>query len=136
MAYLTIGQLAKRLQVNIETIRYYERQGLIPTPPRPESGYRKFPEDTISRIRFIKHAQQVGFTLTEISELLSLRVDPDTTCAEIKQRAEAKIVEIKKKIQALERMKRALTRLKAACRGRGPVGECPILEALEGDGEW
>jgi MerR family mercuric resistance operon transcriptional regulator len=135
MEYLTIGQLAKHLQLNVETIRYYERRRLIPNPQRRESGYRQFSQDIVKRIRFIKHAQQVGFTLKEISELLSLRVDPDTTCADIKKRAEIKITEIKKKMQALERMKQALTKLKAACRGRGPVGECPILGALESNGE-
>ncbi len=135
MEYLTIGQLAKHLQLNVETIRYYERRGLIPDPQRRESGYRQFSEDMVKRIRFIKHAQKVGFTLKEISELLSLRVDPDTTCAEIKRRAEIKIAEIGKKMQALERMRRALTKLKTACKGRGPIGECPILEALEENGE-
>lgn len=135
MDYLTIGQLAKRLQVNVETIRYYERRGLIPHPPRRKSGYRQFSHDIVTRIRFIKHAQEVGFTLKEISELLSLRVDPSTTCTDIKKRAEIKIAEIEKKMQALERMKLALTKLKTACKGRGPIGECPILEALGGDGE-
>jgi MerR family mercuric resistance operon transcriptional regulator len=135
MEYLTIGQLAKRLLVNVETIRYYERRGLIPDPQRRESGYRQFSQDMVKRIRFIKHAQQVGFTLEEISELPSLRVDPDTTCADIKKRAEIKIGEIEKKMQALKRMKLALAKLKAACRGRGPLGDCPILEALESSGE-
>ena len=128
---LRIGQLAKRSQVNIETVRYYERRGLIPNPPRGESGYRQFPQDVVGRIRFIKHAQGVGFTLKEVSELLSLRVDPKTTCADVKKRAEMKVAEIEKKIEALDKMRKALLTLRAACRGRGPSSECPILEALD-----
>ena len=134
MGHLTIGQLAKRSLVNIETVRYYERRGLIPKPPRRESGYRQFSEDTVARIRFIKHAQEVGFTLKEIEELLSLRVDPATTCGDIKRHAEAKIAEVENKIKALKTMKAALIKLKAACRGRGPTSECPILDALDSNG--
>ncbi len=131
MEFFTIGQLAKQSQVNIETIRYYERRGLIPKPARRESGYRQFSADVIGRIRFIKHAQEVGFTLKEISELLSLRVDPKSTCAEIKRRTEAKITEVEEKIQALNRMKKALVKLRLTCSGRGPTSECPILDALD-----
>lgn len=135
MEYLTIGQLAKRSHVNVETIRYYERRGLLPIPSRRQSGYRQFSQDTSVRIRFIKRAQELGFTLKEISELLSMRVNPHTTCADIKVRAEMKITEIEEKIRDLERMKKALIKLKAACRGRGPTGECPILEALGKNGD-
>jgi MerR family transcriptional regulator, copper efflux regulator len=135
MHYLSIGQLAQRSQVNVETVRYYERRGLIPHPPRRKSGYRIFSPDAIERIRFIKHAQAVGFTLKEIAELLSLRVDPDTTCGDIKKRTETKIDEVQLKIQALQRMKKALIQLKAACRGRGPSSDCPILEILEANGK-
>jgi len=131
MKNLTIGQVAKRTQVNIETVRYYERRGLIPPPPRRESGYREFSEDTVARIRFIKHSQEVGFTLKEISELLSLRVDPNTTCAEIKRRTEGKITEVEEKIHALNHMKKALVKLRSTCSGRGPTSECPILDVLE-----
>lgn len=131
MKDITIGRLAKLARVNIETIRYYERKGLIPTPPRRESGYRQFSEDTVTRIRFIKHAQTVGFTLKEISELLSLRVNPDTTCGAIKRRTEMKIIEVENKLKALKTMKKALIKLKGACKGRGPSSQCPILEALD-----
>ena len=134
MEYLTIGKLAKHSHVNVETIRYYERRGLIPMPSRRESGYRQFTQDIIARIRFIKRAQELGFTLKEISGLLSMRVDPHTTCADINVRAEQKIAQIQEKIRDLERMKRALIKLKASCRGRGPTGECPILEALDTNG--
>ena len=130
MRSLTIGQLAKEAQVNVETVRYYERRGLMPEPPRRESGYRQYPLDSVARIRFIKRAQELGFSLKEISELLSLRIDPDTTCGDIKRKAELKVEDIERKIRTLQSMKRALTKLVSSCRGRGPTSECPILEML------
>jgi len=117
--------------VNVETIRYYERRGLIPKPPRSSSGYRLYPQEAVTRIRFIKRAKELGFSLKEISELLSLRVEPNTTCGDIRRRAEAKIVDIEGRIETLQRMKRALMELVALCQGRGPISECPILEALD-----
>ena len=131
MENLTIGKLAKRAQVNVETIRYYERRGLIPEPPRRESGYRQYSQDAVARIQFIKRAKQLGFSLKEISELLSLRVDPNTTCGEVKRRAEAKIADMEDKIKTLQKMKRALVQLTALCKGRGPTSKCPLLEALD-----
>ena len=131
MERLTIGRLARRARVNVETIRYYERRGLIPEPPRLASGYRQYPEETVARIRFIKRAQDLGFTLKEILELLSLRVDPQTTCADVKRRTEEKIADIEEKLDSLRRMKDALTILKDRCSGKGPTRECPILEAME-----
>ncbi len=130
MESMTIGQVAKKANVNIQTVRFYERRGLIPEPPRRSSGYRQYSGDDVARIQFIKHAQEVGFTLKEISELLSLRVDPKTSCGEVKGKANAKIAEIEEKIRALQRMKKALSTLAAQCRGQGPTSECPILEAL------
>lgn len=131
MGSLTIGLLAKRAEVNIETVRYYERRGLIPKPPRQESGYRQYPEETIARIQFIKHAKELGFSLKEILELLSLRVNANATCADVKRRAESKIADIEEKLHALQRMKKTLTKLAKECRGRGPINECSMLEALE-----
>lgn len=131
MKGLTIGKVAKRGEVNIETVRYYERQGLIPPPPRRESGYREYPEETVKRIRFIKRAQELGFSLKEVAELLALRVGPETTCGEIRKVAEAKITDIEGKMRTLQSMREVLTKLAAACSGRGPTSECPILEALE-----
>jgi MerR family transcriptional regulator, copper efflux regulator len=128
---LTIGQVARRAGFGIETVRYYERNGLIDEPPGKMSGYRQYPESVISRLRFIKRAKELGFSLREIKELLSLRVEPTTTCSDIRERAEAKITDIEGKIQSLERMKEVLTGLTASCGGVGPVSECPILEALE-----
>ncbi|WP_298433547.1 MerR family DNA-binding protein [Geobacter sp.] len=135
MKDMTIGQVAKRAEVNIETIRYYERQGLIPSPPRRESGYRQYSGGTVERVRFIKRAQELGFSLKEIAELLSLRVAPDISCSEVKRRAEAKITDIEEKIRTLQKMKEALARLASTCSGRGPTSECPILEALENEEE-
>ena len=131
---MTIGQLAERAGVNVGTIRYYERRGLLPEPPRSESGYRLYSQDIVARIQFIRRAKELGFSLREIGELLSLRVDPETTCGDVKGRAEAKIADIEEKIRALRRMKKALTQLTAACNGHGPTSECPILEALEVEG--
>ncbi|MBI2486184.1 MAG: MerR family DNA-binding protein [Deltaproteobacteria bacterium] len=131
MKNLTIGQLAKNAEVNIETVRYYERRGLIPKPPRPRSGYRQYSHDIVARIQFIKCAQELGFSLKEISELLSLRVAPDTTCGDVKRRAETKITVIEEKIQALQKIKKSLTKLVAMCSGQGPAGECSIMEVLD-----
>jgi len=133
MEYLTIGQLAKKALVKVPTVRYYERRGLMPEPSRRESGYRQYSQDDVLRIQFIKHSQGLGFTLKEIQDLLTLRVNPDTTCADVKRRAEVKIVDIEEKIQALQRMKQALMKLSSTCKGRGPIGECPILEALNSE---
>jgi MerR family mercuric resistance operon transcriptional regulator len=131
MATMTIGKLAKRAGVGVETIRFYERKGLIPEPPRRESGYREYDEETIVRVRFIRGAKELGFTLKEIIGLLSIRVDPDGPCQDVNRRIEAKIGDINERIQKLERMKTTLIRLRADCQGQGPVSECPILEALE-----
>src|SRR6516225_6755483 len=130
MKALTIGQAARSAGVGIETVRFYERQGLLQEPPRRNSGYRQYPEDVVARLHFIKRAKELGFSLKEIKELLALRVDPDTTCADVRSRAEAKIADVEEKIKALHRIKKALVKLTAVCRGRGPTSECPILDAL------
>ncbi|HXH13540.1 MAG TPA: heavy metal-responsive transcriptional regulator [Alphaproteobacteria bacterium] len=128
---LTIGDVAKRAKVHIETLRYYERQGLVPRPRRSVSNYRVYAEDTVRRVRFIKSAQELGFSLKEIRELLSLRAAPKTQCWEVRERAEAKIEAIEAKIASLQAMKQALAKLVAECSGEGPVTECPILESIE-----
>ncbi len=132
METLTIGKLAKKAGVNIETIRYYERRKLIPEPPRRESGYRQYGPDFVIRIQFIKRAQELGFSLNEIAELLALRIDPETNCSEVRNRAESKITNIEGKIQTLQSMKQALVELVQVCNRNGTTGECPILETLEG----
>src|SRR5947208_9758509 len=108
MKPLTIGQLAPQGGVGIETVRFYERQGLLEEPARKESGYRQYPEGVVGRLRFIKRAKELGFSLREIKELMALRFDPATTCADVKRRAEAKITDIEIKIRHLERMRKAL----------------------------
>ncbi len=131
MATLTIGKVAQRAGVGIETVRFYERTGLIDEPPRGPSGYRQYPESVIPRLRFIRRAKDLGFTLKEIKELLSLRFDPETTCADVRYRAERKIAAIDEKMRCLRRMKRALRTLTESCEGRGSVEDCPILGALD-----
>ncbi len=131
MQALSIGQVARRAGVGVETVRFYERQGLLENPPRKESGYRQYPPEAVSRLHFIKKAKEVGFSLKEIKELLSLRLDTAATCQDVRSRAEAKILDIEQKIQALKRMKQALTDLTKACSGRGSVSECPILQSFE-----
>jgi len=131
MHTLSIGQLARAAGVNVETIRFYERKGLIPEPPRRESGYRQYPEAEIHRIKFIKRGKELGFTLREIAELLALRVNPETTCAEVKHQARMKIREIDDKMHALQTMKSALEKLAESCTGAGPISACPILDYLE-----
>lgn len=132
---LTIGQLAQAAEVHVETIRYYERRGLMPEPPRRLSGYREYDQESISRMRFIKNAQALGFSLDEIEKLLALRVDAETSCDDVRQQAEAKLGEIYEKIQALHRLQSALSELIAACERGGPQGDCPLLEALEHQAE-
>lgn len=131
---LTIGRLASEAGINLETVRYYERQGLMPKPPRSSSGYRLFPIDAAQRLRFIKRAQDIGFSLKEIRELLALRVSPRTSSAEIRKRAEAKITDIEGKIKTLESMRKSLRKLTNACAGCGPISECPIIESLDREG--
>ncbi len=94
MEQLTVGQLAKRSRVNLETIRYYEKQGLLPKPPRLHSGYRAFPIESVKHIRFIKQTQELGFSLKEVKELLSLRANPNSTGADVRKRAEAKLADV------------------------------------------
>lgn len=130
---MKIGQVAERGGVNLQTIRYYEREGLLPVPPRLASGYRLFTEDTVRRVRFIKRAQELGFTLAEIRELLTLRVDESRSSRDVRSLAEAKISDIEGKIRSLVAMKRALMHLTERCSGHGPASECPILEGIDSD---
>src|SRR5258708_17198173 len=108
MSTLTSGQVAKEAGVGVEPLRYYEREGLLKEQPGRASGYRQYPEDAVKRIQFIKRAQELGFSLKEITELLALRVDPTTSSGEVKRRAEAKLADIQSKVEELLRMKRAL----------------------------
>ena len=133
MARLKIGEVAELSGVNLQTVRYYEREKLLPKAPRLASGYRVFPNDTVRRVRFIKRAQELGFTLSEIRELLTLRVDESRSSAEVRSIAESKMADIDERITALTAMKRALTNLTDKCSGHGPASECPILESIDSD---
>ena len=130
---LTIGKVARAGNTGVETIRYYEREGLIAAPARSGSGYRLYVPDVIQRLHFIRQAKELGFALAEIKELLSLRMRPDTTCADIRKRAREKIAAVDRKIEDLQRIGQGPERLAAACRGAGPTSECPILDALESE---
>ena len=129
----TIGQLARKAEINLETVRYYERRGLLPKPPRTPSGYRLFPAEAAQRLRFIRRAQELGFSLAEIRELLSLRLSPRASSSEIRKRAQAKISDIENKIKSLESMRKSLRKLAASCDGCRPVSQCLILESLAGE---
>ena len=131
MTTWTIGKVADRAGLGVETVRFYEREGLIDEPPRGQSGYRHYPTSVVPRLLFIRRAKELGFTLSEIKELLSLRLDPNKTCADVKRRAETKIVDIEERMRSLRRMKKALVKLTDSCSGQGPVDNCPILEALD-----
>lgn len=128
---LTIGQVATAADVNIQTIRYYERRGLFPIPRRTSAGYRQYADDAVTRLRFIKHAQELGFSLQEIQELLGLRVRHGAACDAVERRTRKKIEVVQQRIRNLQRMKRTLDRLAAACTARRPTDDCPILEVLE-----
>ena len=128
---LRISQVASQADVNLETIRYYERQGLLPKPPRTGANYRRYPADTVGRVLFVKQAQALGFTLKEIKELLSLRATPRARCEDVRRRAELKMHDIDEKLHALQAMREALRTLVRECVGARPVTDCPILAAFE-----
>ena len=130
---MTISKAAQAAGAGVETIRFYERRGLIDQPPKPISGgYRIYPRETIERIRFIRQAQELGFSLREIHELLALKADPSTDCAEVRAQAEAKRDEVDRKLKQLNHIRSGLEQLIAACPGTGALEECSIMEALEG----
>lgn len=128
---MTIGQLARQTGVGIETIRYYERRRLISPLYRKPSGYRIFDLSSRQKIIFIKSAQQLGFTLAEIKELLTLRIKTGTNCGAVKRKADGKLAEIEGKIVALNKMKKILVELIGHCRDEFPTEDCPILKSLE-----
>ncbi|MBS3966997.1 MAG: MerR family DNA-binding protein [Truepera sp.] len=127
---LTRGQVAHLSGLDIETVRFYEKQGLIDEPPRSDSGYRQYSEQDVSRLRLIKRAKELGFSLKEIADLLELQVNPKTGSAEVRAQAEAKIADIDEKIADLTKMRATLATLTEACSGEGATTECPIIEAL------
>ena len=130
-AGLTMGALAEAAGVGRETVRFYERKGLLPEPPRTASGYRHYPLESVERLQFIRRAQGLGFTLQEIADLLALRVDEVAACGAVEVRAREKLISVADKLTELRRMKKALERLVDACRSRKPTSDCPILEELD-----
>ena len=131
--HITIGGVARRAGVGIDTIRYYEREGLLPEPQRRASGYRDYGPDVVERLRFISRAKDLGFTLEEIRELLALSTDRERGVKTVKQRAEARLGEVEQRIRELQRMRRGLKQLIDACPGHGALEHCPILRALGGE---
>lgn len=131
MSGLTIGKVAKHAGIAVETVRYYEKEGLIGPAARTDSNYRVYGERDIVRLRFIRRAKALGFTLKEVRELLELRHDPDAGKDEVKRQTEAKIADVDQKIQDLTRIKAILETLDSRCDGHGPASHCPILGALE-----
>lgn len=131
MKTMKIGPLARKAGVNVQTVRYYERRGLLPEPERLESGYRLYTPEYLERLQFIRRGQELGFTLSEIEEFLALRTDRQTTAADIKARVEAKIADVRARIQDLRQIEYALEHLAGQCQGgAGPTGDCPLLEAM------
>lgn len=128
---LTIGKVARGAGLAVDTVRYYEREGLLKKPARTATGYRQYTTEAVARLRFIRQAKDLGFSLSEIKELLALRVTPGKSCADVRARTEAKIADVEKRIVQLNRMKRALAKLATACSGREPTSNCPILDAME-----
>ena len=133
MTLLSIGKIAKRAGISVETIRFYERKGLLQEPQRKESGYRQYQEDDVRKLVFIQHAKNLGFSLNEIGDLLSLQADHKSSSREVKDLAEHKLQDIEDKIRMLQRMRRTLKHLVDKCPGKGPSSECPILDALASD---
>jgi len=135
MKSLTIGEVARQAGVGVETVRFYERQGLLEEPQRRASGYRQYEEEAVAVLRFIRRAKELGFTLREIKGLLALRLDATATRAEVRQQAKAKVADIEARIADLQRMRDALQNLVKKCHGDGATTGCPILAALQGQND-
>ncbi len=135
METLLIGQVSRRAGVGVETVRFYEREGELSEPPRRASGYRQYSQEVVKQIRFIQRAKLLGFSLKEIAELLTLRVDGQISCEQAKEHASAKLAEVEQKIVELQRIRAALLHVASLCAGEGPKGRCPLLDALLHDEE-
>jgi len=129
MESLRTGEVARQAGVNVETLRFYEREGIFPEPPRRMSGYREYPPETVN---FVKRAQELGFSLKEIRELLDLRGVPRRASKKVRQLVQEKIGEIEHKIRDLDAMRQALGDLLCACEDREPTADCPIIASLNG----
>lgn len=131
MQTFTIGELAQACEINLETLRYYERVGLMQPPPRSKRGHRQYPASAAVRIGFIRRTRSLGFTLTEIKELLELKRNEDERCADVVHSIDAKLVEVERKISDLRSIRSTLAKMKELCHGDCLIGDCPILEHLE-----
>jgi MerR family transcriptional regulator, copper efflux regulator len=130
---MKIGALAKQADVNIDTVRYYERQGLLPAPQRLMSGYRQYEQGDVARLRFVRRAKVLGFTLVEIRELLALSSHREDDMAGMKAAAIVKLADIEDKLTELTRIRDGLKTLVESCPGHGALEQCPILNALAED---
>lgn len=133
MHTISIGRLAEEAKVNVDTIRYYERQGLLPPAERSASGYRKYRQSDLERLRFILRSKELGFTLAEIGDLLSLTSDRATDMRGVRRKAEDRLEQVEGKIAELKRVRRGLKQLIDSCPGKGELVSCPIVAALSGE---
>lgn len=131
MVLLTIGQVAKKTQVSLDTIRLYERYGLIKEPRRAANGYRQYPEEVIDCLKFISRAKHMGFTLKEIKELLVIHQTSQHRCGDVKQRTQDKLKQVAVKIEELRRLEHALQHLLSSCGQHQPNDLCPLFITLE-----
>ena len=127
---LTIGELASRAGIGVETVRYYEKEGLLEQPRRPAGSFRTYDQRAIDRLAFVHHAKQLGFTLREIRDLIALKSNPASDAAAVRGRAVGKLTQIERKLMQLERMRSTLRELLAGCPGSGDLAACPIVQAL------
>ena len=130
MIGLTIGKVAKLSNVGVETIRYYQREGIVEEPPRVDGGFRTYPRETVQRIRFIKRAQDLGFSLGEISELLSMKAQKNGACGKLREKVDLKIEQVAKKISDLRKIRAALIAVKGVCANQTPSTDCQVLESF------
>ena len=133
---MRIGELAERTDVSVQTVRYYERRGLLPEPDRRPSGYRVYGDEDVLRLRFVLRAKALGFTLTEIEELLDLRVDPRRTADDVRRHAEEKIADVEARIRDLRAIRRALRRIMDSCHAHGSTDECALMHAIGADEDF
>ncbi len=130
MSTLRIGEVAAQAGVGVETVRFYERRGLIAAPPRRASGYRAYPPESVTQLRFVRQAQELGFSLAEIRQLLALHPESRRACHEVRAQAEEKLADVRRRVRQLRAIERALGRLVASCGATEPLAACPLLRAL------
>lgn len=126
----TIGNVAKRVGIGVETVRFYERKGLVKPPPRSPAGYRLYPDAAVDRLRFVLRAKELGFTLDQIRTLLELRVGDGTSCDEVRSLASERLADVEDKLRQLQRIAGVLREVITTCDDNGRTGECPILDTL------